>query len=433
MAWSTSGKFTGDILNGGNSVLFEPGRFNQFYSAVRESQYNIEYTINEGYLGRDIAISALNKFPTSFEGKNLPTLTENYLDPEYASDPTNMTEILLTLRGNIRQFADFSRIFAPYRAWHLTFYYWGETGSLMSWIRSEKYRNEILAEYTRYMEIWGNTHFWYQVDFDSFEDFWLPLVGETQHMRYLLLINCILLLGGIALFIFIFRKPTNNKIKNLILGNRMANFTINIKLHSKKRRVHEEITQKTPNITVDIDFYDPINKMRLISSMVILPIICLSHYILFFNAIVMNLYPEIIVFAFLLGSFELAVPVSIVIANLPFKDKRKLVNKGLLSGITYFGFLLSQIPWLIIITMGGIFVFTAGKILLIFLLSSLLLGLIHSYFSLLRNLEFRGIMKPIGFTLLLLLFAIGIFSLLTLSGGGPIEMINLLIERIESL
>lgn len=432
MAWSTSGKFTGDILNGGNTVLFEPGRFNQFYAAVRKSQYNIEYTINEGYLGRDIAIAAFNKFPKTFEGKELPALTDNYLDPEYATDPTNMTEILLTLRGNLRQFADFSRIFAPYRAWHLTFYYWGETGSLLSWIRSEKYRNEILSEYAKYMEIWGNTHYWYQVNFDSFEDFWLPLVGQTQHFRYLLIFNYILLIGGICMFVFIFRNHFSISMKHLVLGNRIGNF-IEEHTSAKKRDLSKDSEKEEKIIAVDVDINKHYYMIRLIISMIILPIIILIYYILFFNALVVNLYPEIIVIAFLLGSFEIAVPLSVIILCIPTKSIRQLLNKGIGSSITYIGFVLTQIPWLIIITMGGIFVLTASKFLLVIMLISLLIGFLYNYISLFQNLGIKNPKRIVGFTLLLLIVAIGVFSLLTLSGGGPIEMINTLIDRIESL
>ncbi len=212
-AWTSTGKFHGDILNGGNTIVFEPGRFNNFYDGMQESEFSNDYSIEEGYRALGNARLAFERLPNEVPGYGslTPYSPEFPLDPVYAdADPENMTLQLMTLRGNIRQFRDVAAIFAPYKEWHIRFYEWCNTANPMSFIAAERARKETMAAYLAYQQTWGNFSAWYKTDFRTMASFWLPLVGTLETQRVGLL-GALLALIGLAWCVMIITIPNVRK------------------------------------------------------------------------------------------------------------------------------------------------------------------------------------------------------------------------------
>ncbi|MHA1849471.1 MAG: hypothetical protein ACTSYS_03985 [Promethearchaeota archaeon] len=441
-AWASSGKFTGDVLNGGNTMLFEPGRFNKFYKAVRTSNYSIEYTIQEAYDGLELAEQAFNEFPSSYNGVPFPSLENGYLDPERASSSDNVTEQLQTLRGNLRQFRDFARIFAPYRAWHLMYYHWGETGSLVSWWRSEQYRNEVLDAYKNYMLVWGYTSYWYQVNFRQFGEYWLPLVGKTNDMRIGLLFVGIGLFAGAILMLYLYSSRwTRKQMLNTYLLGKVGKMLAVMKKKSLSKvktstaRNDEEIDRTTRSNSEKInDNPEPTwktsriqynTKEKLIGG-IVLPGSSIAISTGLLAAVSLMFIPDlVIIYIHVLISFYFgALSVFFI-----FKKRQQVVTLGL----TYAGTIISVVPALIMFAMGGLFIVTASLFMPIILISCVLFNLIYNAILITRNLHFKNKLLNSTVWLLITLISIGIFLLSMLFYGGVLNVLDRLLNELSMI
>ncbi|MHA1871411.1 MAG: hypothetical protein ACTSXF_10715 [Promethearchaeota archaeon] len=441
-AWASSGKFTGDVLNGGNSMLFEPGRFTKFYNAVRESNYSAQYTIDEAYRGLDYIVDAFNEFPDSYNGQKFPELKVGYLDPEYANDPTNITEELLTLRGNLRQFKDFAYIFAPYRAWHLTYYLWGETLDPRSWWQSERYREETLRAYNDYLLVWGNSSYWYQVNFRDFTQYWLPLVGKTNIMRINLLADLFLFLATIISMLYVYSGYLGKyKGDSAIKQKETFNSLVFGRLYKRIRKYPREKTElseenekdRSPNedISLDIAEETEIRAINLSETKdnlfggILLPLLSIGIFIYMFIAITLNFMPDLILLTLYIS---LSLYSGILLSFVIFK-KTNLLR---IIGFAYVGSIaIFFVPSVIIFLLGGLFIFTSSTIMLGIVLLSLLISIAYGYAVIINNLNLKRRFLKYTLWIPICILSFAVLSIIILFYGGYSAFISKIITDIS--
>jgi hypothetical protein len=424
MAWATTGKFRGDILNGGRSVLFEPGRFNMFYDTMQTSAYSNEYTIQEGFTGRDLARQCFESFPTQIMTangvENLPVLSENELDPQYAGDPANITEQIMALRGNFRHFRDFTEFFAEYRAWHMSFYEWSRTLSPKAWFAAETYRNNVIITYHEYMTRWNGTSFWYRADFTAFDRFWMPLVGQMNAVRLELCITAALYLVLIVAYGTIYRKR-----KGMIFGKLLL------------RTETEDVMKLTP--------------ISLIIGTIGFPLLVIGSYWSFFHAISQGYAPDLITLiaqtiASLVIGFRVAVLVVPEISpkrrNPQLQGKnglRRRIMSWFYAGIGVISQIICIGTLFIMGMLGGTMILTAGITLYLVLGIPCLIGLVWGMIIVVRNFRWRTARSPAwlinGFkdiAVLILFIGVSVLCLylFTLPIGGPIAAFELAGEAL---
>ncbi|MHA1734075.1 MAG: hypothetical protein ACTSU5_19205 [Promethearchaeota archaeon] len=450
-AWASTGKFKGDVLNGGNTVLFSPGRFNMFFEAVRASNYTIEFTITEGYNGCALAVEAFDEFPIAYGGEPLPAIRPGYLDPEYASDASNITEQLLALRGNFRQFADFARIFAAYRAWFLTFYLWGETWNPSSWWRSEKYREETLAAYREYQETWGDTSYWYQVNFREFGEFWIPIVGNTNLIRLSLLVAVGILALGTAAFQGAYgtagSRRERGSLAELLLGKLGRKLT-------ESRGSEGDLRGPGQSEAVPAQLVVPGDTLRLILGALVVPAFVTTYYYFTFLALSNCLIP---LFAALVGFAVLSLFVGTWLAQLVFCrgggghdlhqqagekgegeaqgnwGRARLLGALYPTGLVYPGVLLFAVPFVALMFVGGIFVVTASDLAIVVLGASLGVGGVYSAALFLRNQPNLGRQRSFLLVLVAASLSVATFIALTLPWGGPASLVDEMLAQVGGI
>jgi hypothetical protein len=406
-AWTSTGKFTGDILNGGNTIVFEPGRFNNFYKKFQTSGFTNKEIIEEGFRAMRNAELAFSLLPSGVPGfGEMPFITKKYLDPEYATaDPENMTLQLMTLRGNLRQFQDLAQIFANYKAWHISYYEWTFTGSLRAYLESEGYRKHTMSLYNAYQEIWGDSHFWYKTDFRTMRDFWIPTVGELDSIRIQLIfpLICILLLAGCLLILY---RPSMLK-------------SIQLKVFRRNKKINNNpfIEWPSPAIQFTLLFFNYI----------IIPILLALAYWGIFNAVGNNLYPLFPHLMWIVGlSIGLGYSMSILITSLlNSKDKDILEKNLLLCGALSWGSVLILSVLFIIFMMGGVIAIASGIVNIIFIGMTVLCGISISYLIVIRNIQCRWWFKYIIFPILCIGLIVCFMWIFTTAWGGFINALDL--------
>lgn len=208
-AWSSSGKFRGDVVNGGSDLKFDPVRFNMFYQTLPGygGLPGVDYTLQEGYAGASIARQMAKLCPSSYPGFGTLDNDPDHVFPASSVDTANLTSVLGFFREHMRAYAAFADLFAEWRAWHVAYYHWLYTWDGTSLSIAERARGAIITKHAAYQAKYTPKGWGFLYGAQDVEGSWMALVGHTDDARpaifiVLALVACI----GVAGFLS-FKRP----------------------------------------------------------------------------------------------------------------------------------------------------------------------------------------------------------------------------------
>jgi len=184
-AWSTSGKFRGDVVNNGNSITFDPTRFNMFYMTLPNygGMPGVQYTLDEGYNGSSVAWEMADSCPASYPGYGSLDDSPDFVFNASSVDYANLTSVLGYFREHIRAYAAFADLFADWRAWHVAYFHWLYTWDAGCFQIAEQARNNIIAKHNAYQQKYTPYGWGFVYSYSQLEGAWMALVGRTDAAR----------------------------------------------------------------------------------------------------------------------------------------------------------------------------------------------------------------------------------------------------------
>ncbi|MEX2680248.1 MAG: hypothetical protein Q6373_001490 [Candidatus Sigynarchaeota archaeon] len=415
-AWSASGKFRGDVVNGGSDLKYDPVRFNMFYRTLPGygGMPGVDYTLQEGYNGSAIARQMADLCPSSYPGFGTLDNSPAYVFPAWSVDTSNLTSVLGYFREHMRAYAAFADLFAEWRAWHVAYYHWIYTWDVRCFEIAEHAREAIIAKHAAYQQKYTPKGWGFIYGAADLEGAWMSLVGRTNEARLdllgvLVLIACL----GIAGFFSFKRKEVPLKeIARAMLGM------------SRWKMVENR----------QVLFVEPeVNPLAWITGGIVVPAGVAISWALVFQALFAWQEPSLAMpFAVILGGYITGTRLGLVFSQVAGKkDWRSIHATGLALAWQY----ILLVVFAITFTIGGSINVILGTsstgfyTLIVMLLACSALGI----WSFMRNLVYTGKLHALATFWIIIGCVVACIFVAGLLAGGIENVIDAFLYRLEHL
>ncbi|MHA1680298.1 MAG: hypothetical protein ACTSUE_04780 [Promethearchaeota archaeon] len=427
-AWSTSGKFRGDVVNGGSDLKFDPVRFNMFYRTLPGygGMNGVQYTIDEGYNGSKVTHDMADLCPDGYPGYGTLNTSANFIDGTVMTNSTNLTEVLGYFRGHIRAYAAFADMFAEWRAWHIAYYHWLYTWDPASFRLAERARMQVIATHEYFQATYTPAGWGFVYGFNDYSA-WNGLVGHSSAAR-----DCLAWVLVASILIFIAMIYSYNWRKS---GSAVE--PIKVVLGASNWRKRDR----------DVEFIAPVNESRsakqitkwIIGTFGIPAGMALGWILLFEGVFAWRLHLLAMPFIMILPGLGIGARIGSGVTQLARRDSRTRLVPAMrslhASGISMFW------QWLCLTVMGLVFLTGGSFIVLLALWSPALITLLVVIFScaflapwtFLRNLKYTGPAHWIASFFIILGCMVAMVLLISLVGGGPASVIEDFIVQLETI
>jgi len=416
-AWSSTGKFRGDVLNNNNEVKYDPVRFNMFYQTLPGygGRPGVDYTLEEGYNGSAVARQMAELCPSSYPGYGTLDDSPGYVFQASSVDTSNLTSVLGYFREHMRAYAAFADLFAEWRAWHVAYYHWLYTWDARCFDIAERAREAVIAKHAAYQQRYTPKGWGFIYSAGDLEGAWMSLVGNTGEARLdlygvLALIACI----GIAGFFSFKRKGVSlTEMARAMLG-------IFRWKKEEERREGLFVGLKT-------------NPLALVTGGLVVPAGVAASWALLFNALFAWQLPDLAApFAVILPGYIAGARLGLAISQVTGKkDWRSMHAAGLAMAWQYILLVIFAITF----TIGGSINVILGTsstgfyALIVILIACAVMGI----WSFMRNIVYKGKLHAIGTFWIILGCIVACVFVAGLLAGGIENVIEAFLYRLDHL